>query len=53
MNFLKMKILTKIHIFGDTIENSNNIKCLHELVHGMKLKSYSFDKYLTKKILKF
>ena len=26
-----------------------NIKCLHELIHGMKLKSYSFDKYLTKK----
>ena len=28
---------------------SDNIKCLHQLVHGMKLKSYSFDKYLTKK----
>ncbi len=41
--------LNKIHIFGDTIENSNIIKCLHELVHGMKLKSYSFNKYLTKK----
>ena len=47
--FLKKENLAKIHIFGDTIENSNNIKCLHELIHGMKLKSYSFDKYLTKK----
>ena len=47
--FFKNENLNKIHIFGDTIENSNNIKCLHELVHGMKLKSYSFDKYLTKK----
>ena len=49
LEFFKNQNLTKIHIFGDTIENSNNIKCLHELIHGMKLKSYSFDKYLTKK----
>ncbi len=47
--FFKNENLNKIHIFGDTIESSNNIKCLHELAHGMKLKSYSFDKYLTKK----
>ena len=47
--FLKNENLNKIHIFGDTIESSNKIKCLHELVHGMKLKSYCFDKYLTKK----
>ena len=47
--FFKNQNLTKIHIFGDTMENSDNIKCLHELIHGMKLKSYSFDKYLTKK----
>ena len=49
LEFFKNQNLTKIHIFGDTIENSDNIKCLHELIHGMKLKSYSFDKYLTKK----
>ena len=49
LEFFKNQNLTKIHIFGDTIENSNNIKYLHELIHGMKLKSYSFDKYLTKK----
>ena len=49
LEFFKNENLTKIHIFGDTIENSNNIKYLHELIHGMKLKSYSFDKYLTKK----
>ena len=47
--FLKNENLNKIYIYGDTIENSNNIKCLHELIHGMKLKSYIFDKYLTKK----
>ena len=47
--FLKNENLNKIHIFGDTVESSNKIKCLHELVHGMKLKSYCFDKYLTKK----
>ncbi len=47
--FLKNENLSKIYIYGDTIENSNNIKCLHELIHGMKLKSYTFDKYLTKK----
>ena len=47
--FLKNENLNKIHIFGDTVESSDKIKCLHELVHGMKLKSYCFDKYLTKK----
>tara|TARA_B100000963_G_scaffold361367_1_gene396375 strand:- start:1914 stop:3368 length:1455 start_codon:yes stop_codon:yes gene_type:complete len=47
--FFKKEGITKIHIFGDTIKTSNVIKSLHELVHGMKLKSYSFDKYLTKK----
>jgi len=47
--FFKNENLNKIHIFGDTIESSKKIKCLHELAHGMKLKSYSFDKYLTKK----
>ena len=47
--FFKKENLSKIHILGDTIENSDSTKCLHELVHGMKLKSYSFNKYLTKK----
>ena len=47
MNFFKRKF-KKFMYFGDTIENSDN-KCLHKLVHGMKIKSYSFDKYLTKK----
>ena len=47
--FLKKENLNKIYIYGDTIENLNNVKCLHELIHGMKLKSYTFDKYLTKK----
>ena len=47
--FLKNENLNKVYIYGDTLENTNNIKCLHELIHGMKLKSYTFDKYLTKK----
>ena len=47
--FFKKENLNKVHLFGDTIENSEVNKSLHELVHGMKLKSYSFSKYLTKK----
>ena len=47
--YLNNESLNKIHIFGDTIENSNSMKCLHEIIHGMKLKSYSFERYLTKK----
>ena len=47
--FFKRENLNKIHIFGDTIEDMNNNKCLLEVIHGMKLKSYTFDKYLTKK----
>ena len=47
--FFKKENLNKIHIFGDTIEDMNNKKCLLEIIHGMKLKSYTFDKYLTKK----
>ena len=35
--FFKNENLDKIYIFGDTIEHSNKIKCLHELAHGMKL----------------
>ena len=47
--FFKKDNLNKVYIFGDTIEDPNINKCLLEFVHGMKLKSYSFDKYLTKK----
>ena len=47
--FFKNENLNKIHIFGDTIQATKIMSCLHELVHGMKLKSYSFSKYLTKK----
>ena len=47
--FFKNQNLNKIHIFGETIASTDTIKCLHQLVHGMRLKSYSFDKYLSKK----
>ena len=47
--FFKKENLNKVHLFGDTIENSEVNKSLHEFVHGMRLKSYSFNKYLTKK----
>ena len=47
--FLIKDNLNKVYIFGDTIKDLNINKCLLEFVHGMKLKSYSFDKYLTKK----
>ena len=47
--FFKKENLNKVYLFGDTIENSEVNKSLHKLVHGMRLKSYSFNKYLTKK----
>tara|TARA_B100000886_G_scaffold320332_1_gene261684 strand:- start:235 stop:1689 length:1455 start_codon:yes stop_codon:yes gene_type:complete len=47
--FLKNENLFNVHIFAETIESVNKSNSLHELVHGMKLKSYSFDKYKSKK----
>ena len=47
--FFKNDSMTKINIFGESIYNQDKIKSLHELVHGMRLKSYSFDKYISKK----
>ena len=47
--FLKKESLFNIHIFAETIESVNKSNSLHELVHGMRLKSYSFDKYKSKK----
>ena len=47
--FLKNENLFNLHIFAETIQSVNKSNSLHELVHGMKLKSYSFDKYKSKK----
>ena len=47
--FLKNENLFNVHIFAETIESVNKSNSLHELVHGMRLKSYSFDKYKSKK----
>ena len=47
--FLKKESIFNIHIFAETIESVNKSNSLHELVHGMRLKSYSFDKYKSKK----
>jgi len=47
--YFKNESLNKIHIFGDTIEDNKSLNSLHELIHGMKLKSYYFERYLTKK----
>ena len=47
--FLKNESLFNVHIFAETIESVNKSNSLHELVHGMRLKSYSFDKYKSKK----
>ena len=47
--FLKNENLLDVHIFGETIKSSDNIKSLSEIIHGMKLKSYSFDKYKSKR----
>ena len=47
--FLLKENLYKIHIFGETIQTKDKLKSLQEFLHGMKLKSYSFDKYITKK----
>ncbi len=49
--FLKSENLANVNIFVDTAESQNKIKSLHELIHGMKLKSYAFDKYKSKKNL--
>tara|TARA_B100000963_G_scaffold359710_1_gene387867 strand:+ start:178 stop:1632 length:1455 start_codon:yes stop_codon:yes gene_type:complete len=49
--YFKNEGLNKIHIFGDTVEDIKSMNGLHELIHGMKLRSYSFERYLTKKDL--
>tara|TARA_B100000963_G_scaffold361275_1_gene395888 strand:- start:179 stop:1633 length:1455 start_codon:yes stop_codon:yes gene_type:complete len=47
--FFKNEGITKINVIGESIDSQNKVKSLHELVHGMKLKSYLFDKYKSKK----
>ena len=47
--FFKNEGINKVNIIGGSIDNQYKIKSLHELVHGMRLKSYSFEKYKSKK----
>ena len=38
-----------VHIVSDTISASQKPDAIYEFLHGMRLKSYSFDKYKSKK----
>tara|TARA_Y100000992_G_scaffold301399_1_gene272204 strand:+ start:38 stop:1492 length:1455 start_codon:yes stop_codon:yes gene_type:complete len=47
--FIKNENINKINIIGESIESQYKNKSLLEIVHGMKLKSYIFEKYKSKK----
>ena len=50
-NYIKSNAIFNVSIFNNNIrETSNNNKnFLDEFLHGVKLKSYAFDKYISKK----
>ncbi len=50
-NYIKLNFLTDLTFLEDNIKNTNfnNKLFLDEFFHGLKLKSYSFDKYKSKK----
>ena len=51
IDFLKNEGADIIHIFSDTISVNLNTDSIYEFLHGMRLKSYSFDIYKSKKEL--
>ena len=48
-DFLKSEELDVIHIISDTISPNLKPDSIYEFLHGMRLKSYSFDRYKSKK----
>ena len=53
-DFLKLENIKDLNLICDTIDFVKSKNAIYEFVHGMKLKSYSFEKYKTKnnKVLK-
>ena len=48
-DFLNSEGVRTIHIISDTISVNLKPDNIYEFLHGMRLKSYSFDKYKSKK----
>ena len=48
-DFLNSEGVETIHIISDTITINLKYDAIYEFLHGMRLKSYSFDKYKSKK----
>ena len=48
-DFLNSEGAEAIHIISDTLSVNLKPDAIYEFLHGMRLKSYSFDKYKSKK----
>ena len=48
-DFLNSESAETVHILSDTISINTKSDAIYEFLHGMRLKSYSFDKYKSKK----
>ena len=48
-DFLKSEGAEIIHVISDTISPNLKPDAIYEFLHGMRLKSYSFDRYKSKK----
>ena len=48
-DFLNNEGISIVHILSDTISENLKPDSIYEFLHGMRLKSYSFDKYKSKK----
>ena len=51
-DFLNNEEMNIVHIISDTISINLKSDSIYEFLHGMRLKSYSFDKYKSKKKIK-
>ncbi len=51
-DYLIKEDISEVHIVSETILINQKIDKIYEFIHGMKLKSYSFDKYKSKKGIK-
>ena len=49
IDFLNNEAIEVVHIISDTISINLKLDAIYEFLHGMRLKSYSFDKYKSKK----